>query len=113
MIATLINPLPAFGVHVGFVALAAFVLGLFVHRRVFVVPIAFLAGSLGLFFTRHLYHFRAQWNDLFWEPVFQGHLLRHFPDAESIVGFVMHWLIPLGLAYWIAGRGRPKKSPRL
>ncbi len=77
------------------------------------MPIAFLAGSLGFFFMRHLYHFRAQWNDLFWEPVFQGDLVRHFPCGESIMGFVMHWVIPLGVAYWLAGWRSRKKSPRL
>ena len=104
MIGNTVSPLPAFLLHVGSVAIVAFFLGLFIRRRVFVVPIAFLLGSMAFFCARYLsFDFRTSWNDLFWEPVFRGKLLRRFPDWESYIGFVLHWLVPLGLAYWVAG----------
>ena len=99
--------LPAFFFHVSVVVVAAFLLGLYVRRRVVVVSSAFLAGSLAFFCFRHVgLDFSYSWRDFFWEPVFRGGLLRHFPNAEANIGFVTHWLIPLGLAYWIAGRAR-------
>jgi hypothetical protein len=112
MIATVLNPLPALLFQVGSVALAALLLGRFIHRRVFVVPIAFLVGSLAFFCAGHVRNdFGAVWEDLFWEPIFEGHLVRNFPHGESNMGFVMFWLIPLGLAYWITGWASRKQQP--
>ena len=115
-----VNPYPPIVLHNAIVVAASIGVSRYFRKTYVAVPFGFAVGLAASLLWRHInFSFYVGWRDLFFEPIFAGHLWRYWPNAEKILGFLFNWVLPsvLGCAgvymyqKWGRRTGAETKNP--